>query len=888
MIGLFARRAGPVRGALAGLAFAVAFALTLVLVAAPAPWARAQTPAPVQAQTQAPAATGTPAPAPNGSAPAAAAPTPAPVPIDPVAQTAREKADSLRVALDSIEAALRVEGLRANDLDDLRARLDPVRKDVQRLADDLSPRLNNAKTRLAELGPVPKDGAPPEDATVTADRAQLQALNAQLDAALKQNRALAARADQVSDTIASRRRILFAGQLFDRSASVLDPRLWSDAASALTVEWRSLNYLVTDWLGYARQRQEGPMVAAIAGGALAIFLAVYLIGRKLRARLRRPPPADGEAYHRLRAAREALKIALFNAVITPAATIGAYAFLTGFDLVPPRVGEVLNGLVVAVCIQSIAMAMARAVLAPSEPWRRLPPISDQIARVTYRYFSWTVWTLSIAVFLNGLHRSLFAPVTLTVTTSAIMSLLIAIFIARGLVALARVTPDDENEDVSAKPDPAANAPSGSTVRPWVRFLVWLVLAVLLGALVAGYVSFAAFIAARLVLAMAVFGLVYLFFALVDSFLSTIRPDTHQAKVFAKTLGLGTTKLELIGILLGALLKITAVVLGLMLVVGSWGASSADVLDTIERVSFGVRIGNTTITLWNVLYAVILLLAGVVIARTVQRWMSSQVLPRLGLEPSLQSSISTVIGYVGTILAIAIAMSEIGLNLENIALVAGALSVGIGFGLQSIVSNFVSGLILLAERPIRVGDTINVKGEEGYVRRISVRSTEIETFERSTVIVPNSDLITGMVKNFTHSNTTGRVIVSINATYDADVDEVRDILVACACDHPQVLQTPPPRVFLSKFVDAGIVFELRCVVANVDYALTVKSDLHFSILTRFRKAGIGMACQPWASLARASTSMVPPPARPEPPPPTTEDLDLPPAKGGSDAGAKDGR
>lgn len=880
MIRLFARRAGPVGGLVASLAIA------LVLAAAPALQVNAQTPAPPPAA--APAAQGTPAPA---AAPAAAAAppaaAPAPAPVDPVAQSAREKAESLRVVLDSLEAALRVEGLRANDLDDLRARLDPVRKDVQRLADDLAPRLNSAKSRLTELGPAPKEGAPAESATVTADRQQLDALNAQLEAALKQNRALAARADQVSDTIASRRRILFAGQLFDRSASILDPRLWSDAASALSVEWRSMSYLASDWLGYARQRQDGPIIAAIAGGAIAIFLAIYLIGRKLRTRLRRPAPADGETYHRLRATREALKIAFFNALITPAATVGAYAFLTGFELVPPRVGEVLNGLVIAVCIQSVAMAMSRAVLAPYEPWRRLPPVSDESARVTHRYFSWTVWTLSIAVFLNGMHRSLFAPVTLTVATSAIMALLISVFIARGLILLAQEAPDDEDE-TPANYDPAAGSPKGSVLRPWARFLVWVVLVVLLGALVAGYVSFAAFIAARMVLATAVFGLLYLLFNLVDSFLASIRPDTHQAKVFAKTLGLGPTKLELIAILLGAILKIAAAILGFMLVAGSWGASSADVLDTIERVSFGVRIGNTTITLWNVLYAVILLLVGVVVARTVQRWMSSQVLPRLGLEPSLQSSISTVIGYVGTILAIAVAMSEIGLNLENIALVAGALSVGIGFGLQSIVSNFVSGLILLAERPIRVGDTINVKGEEGYVRRISVRSTEIETFERSTVIVPNSDLITGMVKNFTHSNTTGRVIVSINATYDADVDEVRDILVGCACDHPQVLQTPPPRVFLSKFVEGGMVFELRCVVANVDYALTVKSDLHFSILTRFRKAGIGMACQPWAALARAPSALVPPSEEDEPPPPTTEDLDMPPTKGAEEKAAKAAR
>src|SRR5205814_9610895 len=190
-------------------------------------------------------------------------------------------------------------------------------------------------------------------------------------------------------------------------------------------------------------------------------------------------------------------------------------------------------------------------------------------------------------------------------------------------------------------------------------------------------------------------------------------------------------------------------------------------------------------------AIVFFLIVVALTRLIQRWLEREVLPQSAIEPSLQLSIVTVLGYIGTIIAVVAALSEIGIDPQKIALVAGALSVGIGFGLQSIVSNFVSGLILLAERPIRVGDQIVVKGDEGFVRRISVRATEIETFERASVIIPNSELITGVVKNWTHANTLARLNIKVAVPYDCDSDMVMDILTTCVAEHPGVLKQPPP-------------------------------------------------------------------------------------------------
>lgn len=258
---------------------------------------------------------------------------------------------------------------------------------------------------------------------------------------------------------------------------------------------------------------------------------------------------------------------------------------------------------------------------------------------------------------------------------------------------------------------------------------------------------------------------------------------------------------------------------------------------LDQLNFGFQIGQTTILIGDVLLALAVVIVGVAITRLLQLWLRRRVLPRTRFDSSVQNSIATIIGYVGYILVGSLALARLGIALENIALVAGALSVGIGFGLQAIVSNFVSGLILLTERSVRVGDWIVVENVEGYVRRIQVRATEVETFERATVLVPNSELITGVVKNWTRSDMLGRISVKVGVAYDADAEKVRDLLIAAANEQASVAREPAPYVLFSEFGDSALQFELRCMVIDVRQSLPVKSDLHFAILRKLRSANI---------------------------------------------------
>src|SRR5580700_11431551 len=203
----------------------------------------------------------------------------------------------------------------------------------------------------------------------------------------------------------------------------------------------------------------------------------------------------------------------------------------------------------------------------------------------------------------------------------------------------------------------------------------------------------------------------------------------------------------------------------------WGYSWPDIREWYRQLFFGFHIGNTEVTFGALLASIIVFGVGYAAARLFQGWLDARVLLPAGISGGVRNSIRTGIGYIGIMIAALVAFSYAGFNLSSIAIIAGALSVGIGFGLQNLVNNFVSGLILLVERPIKVGDLVVVGGEEGYVRKISVRSTEIETFDRAHVLIPNSYFITEKVKNWTLRNNICRISVAVGVTYNSDVRKV---------------------------------------------------------------------------------------------------------------------
>lgn len=372
---------------------------------------------------------------------------------------------------------------------------------------------------------------------------------------------------------------------------------------------------------------------------------------------------------------------------------------------------------------------------------------------------------------------------------------------------------------------------GASLGP-VRILGWIIGFAIITATLSGYVVFAAFLAEQALWV----GIVACLFLLVFQFIDLGIPRLFSGKGrFALTLkagmGLRAATLDKIAVIGVGVLKLLLIAVTVLLVLAPWGLESSDFLVSLRAAFFGFQVGGVTVSLSTIVVGAIVFALGIAATRAMQRWLENQFLPTTALDPGLRNSITTAAGYVGYIAAAAITVTAVGLSLERLTLVASALSVGIGFGLQSVVSNFVSGLILLWERPIRVGDQVLVGDIEGIVKRINVRSTEIATFDRATVIVPNSNLISGVVRNRVRNDRTGRVLIALTVPRTLDAGQVRTMLSEVASNHGDVMQKPPPSVMFKKLGTTTMDFELVCVVGDVEITGRVNSDLNFAIHKR---------------------------------------------------------
>jgi potassium-dependent mechanosensitive channel len=727
--------------------------------------------------------------------------------------------DALKAALDAIENSFN-DGVQSEDaLLGLKRRLTPMRDQLSDRIAELEPRLRQIDQRVAQLG-LQSDVSAAEDAATSAERVRLMAQRGEVEGALRQAKLLSDHAFDLDERIRQRRREVFNSRLFARSAGFFDPVFWNDLAESAPAELNSLMGVLSAWSTYAHSN--GGFSGAVATVAL---LAAMGVARWFLARWRRRLTAGPTPRRFDRALAATVNLA--SGTVTMPALIAATVLIPrNFRLISEPVIEIGFGLAVAAVVAGFGRGVAIGLFAPGESYRRIVALADHEAASYASHLVWASRFFGLSVFANEVHRILGASVALFIATGELLA-----------VAILAITGHLLWRSAQAKFRSVQNDAAGTRLT-WLRGILWLLGLAIATGLATGYVGFAVFVAGRMLAVLALGGAVTIMVATIDALLTDLlAADTPGGRRMAAAFGLTPRGLDLVATLLSATLRLVVIGLAVLLALNSSGIFADDIFSVLQRAASDYVVGQVRVSPIAILSALACVVIGGLAVRAAQRWLAIKFLPRTGLEAGLQNSIVALSGYVALIAVVAISLGVLGIDLQKIALIAGALSVGIGFGLQAVVSNFVAGLILLAERSIRVGDWVIVKNEEGFVRRISIRATEIETFDRASVIIPNQEFITGVVKNWTHGNTVGRIIVKVRVTYDSNVAEVRELLLRCAARHPQVLQATPPAVYLMGFGDIGIDFELRCLIGNIQQFWSVRGDLYMEILSKFRDAGI---------------------------------------------------
>ena len=719
--------------------------------------------------------------------------------------------------LGRVESELGRQPLRYSELNEFRDRLQRIRAQVEETWGRLQPRLKADKAQMNLLGSAPAAGQPPEPEQAALTRAELNYHLSLLSGGKAAVDSTNLRIENLLNAIQDIRRKNFTSILFQPIPGVYAHETWANLPEYVPSAAGKMRDLITGWWREVPDPQE---VRYTVTEALLLSLVLGFASWRGIHRLRRWGDATEPPFWRR--ASSAAGVVFFRAIPVVVPTIFVYCMIANTEDLPERVDWLFYSIAQSIVIVFTVGALASTVFAPRAPQWRLIATSDAGAVRLCGLVILLAVIYSVTTLLYLSTRLVQAPFALTIAVALPSSLLLAGFV----VALLRT------------PLGATNGTTLPGLFKLIRMVVWTIVVAIVACAVTGYLPLARFLGQQLIVTGSILSLVYLLLLWVDGVAQGLSDDSAIVGGWLKKgTGLERARREQLALPVGLFLKFAVLVLSVPLIMLQWGYSWPDIREWYRQLFFGLHVGNTEVTLGALLASILVFGIGYAAARLFQGWLDARVLQPAGISGGVRNSIRTGIGYVGIVIAALAAFSYAGFNLSSIAIIAGALSVGIGFGLQNLVNNFISGLILLVERPVSVGDLVVVAGEEGYVRKISVRSTELETFDRANVLIPNSYFIAEKVKNWTFRNQIRRIAIPIGVAYGSDPRQVQTALLKVARDYPDVLKTPEPAVMLDEFSPASINFTLYAFVGDINKAGSIRTQLSMAILDAFAENGI---------------------------------------------------
>lgn len=762
--------------------------------------------------------------------------------------------------------------------------LEQLLRQVRQGEQAVAQQLQAVQKRADTLGEAPAEDAPLEDPLIAQLRADLNKQLADARAHEKRMELVRSRAETLLTDIAGWERRQAHDVIMQRNPMPLSLSIWRQAGAGGLAFARELIALPSAWwTENMRGAGSGRRLLWLLALPLGGLLLTWPLRRGILRRFGRNPQEPDPSYARRIGA--ALADGLAN-IIVPVVMISLVVGVLAWQgVLAGLFGNLIYAVVAVFSAALLVFGLFRAALSPQlVQWRVVSVVPTQM-HALLGLLALVLGLLAVSLVLTS---TAWRADLLTPPLEAVFFLLQSLVTALALTGLLAprlwigstgsppepvadaAVPDDAGGGPARAGGEAAEAPpSAGKASRWiwvllhlVRWSVWITPLLAL----AGWGRLAFVAQLRLVGSVALIGVVWLIrLALREALQRLINRHMPAGAAAAGSDAAdpwirGRMRLFWWGLLADILLLVPAAYALLLLNGTPWAMLRL----WTRSVLGGFSMGNVSVTPSNLLVAVAVFAIGLALTSLLRRWLAGSLLPNTRLDPGAQHSVAVGTGYVGVALTLLLVVSALGIDMSRLTIVLGALSLGIGFGLQNLVQNFAAGILLLIERPIKVGDWIQIGATEGTVKRISVRSTEIEVFDRSTVFVPNSELTAQQVVNRTHRNPMTRLTLPIRVAQDADPRHVERVLLDCVAEQAHVCWYPESYVWFRGFADGVLNFELRVFIDDVNERVAVDNSLHHAIAVAFREAGLVIPYpQRDVHLRRAAAAG---PASAAPPPP----------------------
>ena len=686
--------------------------------------------------------------------------------------------------------------------------------------------------KLDALGEVPEGGK--ESKLLAQKRKEFTAELDTQKGKVAEADVILARLDETDTRILNLRSKELFGNLFNKQNPLINPANFFEANKYLLSFIYDIAYSPINWYEGLSQTEK---TKVYSNGIPAVFIFVLslVLGVYLRLLIMRKFGYDKDIEHPRygKKVSAAICVAIGYGVIPSCIIVGMLIWIASSEILSGYFATVIGSFLFYSLYVLLGRAIARVVFAPyNEKWRLVNVNNDKALSMASAFYG-MIYAIGLFGFLEHVSDRSDYNIDLSAYISAIGCFVKAFFIWLivrrslwdGLPEVENENPEEEDEETQED--------DGESASFKITFFTTVAAIVLCLVAICGYPFLSAFIMNRIIMTFILLGFLYIIRKAFEEIMHRIL----LMRFWAKNFRIKRRILSKLNFWISLVVDPLFVLISIYLILALWGVSVEILNHSIYKIFTGFSIGGIKISLLSIFLGLVIFFVAINVVRVLKRRLAGNVLSKMDIDEGIKASLESGFGSIGYVLSALLAIAIMGGDLGNLALIAGALSVGIGLGLQNVVNNFVSGIIILFERPIKVGDWVSINGEEGRVKQINIRATEVETFRKTSLIIPNANLLSTTVTNLTHSDNSSRMSINVGVAYGSDTRRVAEILLECAENHKRVLKKPAPSVIFKDFGPSSLDFELRCYTSDIWTGWIIPSDLRFEIDRRFREEGI---------------------------------------------------